>query len=102
MKSPWATEVPPPNKVRTFKVPGVIAWMMAAPVIPPRIWLKLRRQARNGVNAPTRAMPSETAGLKRPPETRKKIQALTVRLKPNESAMYSKFDVLAVAAAVPS
>jgi hypothetical protein len=30
---------------------------------------------------------SETAGLKRPPETPKKIQALTAREKPRERAM---------------
>lgn len=46
-------------------------------------------------------MPQDTAGLKRPPETRKKIQALTAKLKPKARAMYSKLEVLTDAAVVP-
>ena len=58
-------------------------------MIPPRIWLKVRRAPRSGVRAPTRTIPSDTAGLNRPPLTRKKIHALTASEKPNERAMYS-------------
>lgn len=56
-------------------------------MIPPRIWLNVRSAPRSGCNAPTRTMPSETAGLNNPPLTRKKIQALTASEKPNERAM---------------
>ena len=30
---PWTMDVPPPRVVKQFKVPGVIAWMMAAPYL---------------------------------------------------------------------
>ena len=99
IKRPRAILVPPLNWVRTFKVPGEMASTIAAPgtmsafdshqddhyspVIPPKIWETVKRQARRGVSAPTKAIPKDTAGLKRPPETRKKIHALTARLKPN-------------------
>jgi hypothetical protein len=108
MNNPLTTLTPGAREVLTFNVPGVIASMIAAPVIPPKIWAKVRRIARRGVKAPTRAIPRETAGLKRPPETlqvrndqlqnrddsvlrdkayRKKIQALTAREKPKQRAM---------------
>lgn len=58
-------------------------------VIPPKICEKERRAPRRGVKAPTSTIPSETAGLKRPPEILKKIQALTARENPKDSAMYS-------------
>ena len=61
--------------------------MIAAPVIPPRICDTVRRIPRIGVRAPTRTIPRETAGLNRPPLTRKKIQALTARENPKERAM---------------
>lgn len=51
--------------------PGRSACTSAAPVMPPRICEMVRSPARRGVRAPTRSMPSETAGLKRPPDTRK-------------------------------
>lgn len=56
-------------------------------VIPPIICETASRAPRLGVNAPTRTIPRETAGLKRPPETRKKIQAFTAREKPKHSEM---------------
>lgn len=103
INNPCTIEVPPPRVVRQFKVPGVIAWMIAAPcssahsaqfgwrltVIPPRICETASKAPRLGVNAPTRTMPRETAGLKRPPETRKKIHAFTAREKPKHNEMYS-------------
>lgn len=61
--------------------------MMAAPVIAPMSWAMTRIPALSQVIAPTSASPSETAGLKRPPETRKKTQALTQSEKPNASDM---------------
>jgi len=36
---------------------------------------------------------SLTAGLKSPPETRKKIQALTAREKPKHKLMYNSWEV---------
>jgi hypothetical protein len=60
--------------------------------MPPRIWTTTRRQARSGVSTPTRAMPSDTAGLNRPPETRKKIHAETVSEKPKAREMYSLYE----------
>lgn len=38
-----------------------------------------------------------TAGLKRPPVTRKKAQTLTVKAKPNERAEYIRLDVFGYA-----
>jgi len=46
--------------------------------------------ARVYVKQPIRVRPRVTAGLNIPPLMRKKTQALTVRLKPNASAMYSR------------
>lgn len=58
-------------------------------MIPPRICDTDSRAPRSGVNAPTRTIPSETAGLNNPPETRKKIQALTASENPKDREMYS-------------
>jgi hypothetical protein len=75
---------------------------MGLTVMPPRICEKASKAARLGVNAPTRAIARETAGLKRPPETRKKIQALTARENPKQREIYSKFEVSTVATVDPS
>lgn len=50
---------------------------------PPASCAKNRKMARGMGSAPTRTIPSVTAGLNRPPEMRKKIQTLTMREKPN-------------------
>lgn len=50
-KSPWATDVPPLRVVRTLSEPGRTASMMAAPVMPPRIWATVKMMARTGVMA---------------------------------------------------
>lgn len=71
--------------------------MKSSPVIPPNIWATDSKTARKGVRAPTRAIPKDTAGLKRPPETRKNTQTLTPREKPKHNAMYIKLDVLGAA-----
>lgn len=52
--------------------------------------------------APIKAMPSVTAGLKSPPDTRKNTHALTARLNPNASAMYESDAVLGACANPPS
>ena len=61
--------------------------MIAAPVIPPKICETVKSAPRSGVSAPTSTIPSDTAGLNSPPETRKKIQALTASEKPNPREM---------------
>jgi hypothetical protein len=104
----------------THSVPGVSACMIAAPcpelslddpcshtdagltVIAPRICTKDKSAPRRGVSAPTSTIPSDTAGLNRPPETRKKIHAVTISAKPKQRAMKRRLEVLTVAAAEPS
>lgn len=110
INNPRAIDVPGESDVLMFKVPGVIASIIAAParpsqhrdqlvlslstrfisdspVIPPKICEKVNNAALKGVIAPTSNIPRDTAGLKSPPETRKKIQALTAREKPKQRAM---------------
>lgn len=86
------------NRVVTYNGPGKIAWIIAAAVMAPRHWDTESKAARIGVMTPTRARPSETAGLKSPPLIRKNTQALTVRLKPKERAMNCREDVLGACA----
>jgi hypothetical protein len=52
--------------------------------MPPRIWLMKSSTPRNQGSAPMRHIPKVTAGLKRPPEMRKKTQAVTAREKPKD------------------
>lgn len=87
MKSPWTTLVPDANLVVAFRSPGRVSWTNPAPAIAPAHWAMVRRIARTGVMTPTKSRPRETAGLKRPPLTRKKIHAQIARLKPNARAM---------------
>jgi len=60
------------------------------------------RTARIHPTEPIRAMPSVTAGLNSPPDTRKNTHALTARLKPNASAMYESEAVLGACERPPS
>jgi hypothetical protein len=60
------------------------------------------RVARTHPMAPIKAMPSVTAGLNSPPDTRKKTHALTARLKPNASEMYESEAVLGACVRPPS
>jgi hypothetical protein len=60
------------------------------------------RLARIHPTEPISAMPSVTAGLKSPPDTRKNTQAFTARLKPNASAMYESEAVLGACEIPPS
>lgn len=55
---------------------------MADAATEPAIWAQKRQMARMMGIAPTMTMPRVTAGLKRPPEIRKKTQTLTIREKP--------------------
>jgi len=57
--------------------------------IAPKICATKTTPARNQVRQPMSIRPRVTAGLKRPPLMRKKIQALTARLNPNASEMYN-------------
>ena len=49
-----------------------------------------------------RAIPSVTAGLNRPPLTRKKTHALTAKLNPNMRLMYASVFALATCVKLPS
>jgi hypothetical protein len=60
---------------------------MAEAEIEPRIWAAKRQIALGIGRAPTRTMSSVTAGLKSPPEIRKKIQTLTMGEKPKMMEM---------------
>ena len=42
-----------------YSVPGVMAWMSPAPVMPPRTCENVRRTPRSGVIAPTRTIPRD-------------------------------------------
>lgn len=93
-------EVPILNAVRTLSGPGKSALTTAAAVMAPRICVMVRRTPRMYGNAPTRHIPSVTAGLKRPPEMRKKTQALTAREKPKDRLMYRSWAGLEACAMV--
>ena len=47
----------------------------------------MSKTARTGFKAPVRAMPSETAGLKKAPLTRAKVKVVTMRDKPAPQEM---------------
>ena len=68
--------------------PGNVDNTTPAAAIDPKIWARKMRLPRTHPMAPIRAMPSVTAGLNKPPDTRKNTHALTARLKPNPSAIY--------------
>ena len=88
MKRPRVMEVPILSAVRTSRGPGNSTLTTAAAVMAPRICDTVRSIPRIYVNAPTRHIPSVTAGLKSPPEMRKNTQALTAREKPKDRLMY--------------
>jgi len=85
---PCTTEVPPPRVVDTFIGPGNVARTTPAAAIDPKTCEMKMREARIHPMAPIRAIPRVTAGLNKPPDTRKNTQALTAKLKPNPSAIY--------------
>jgi len=60
------------------------------------------RRARIHPTEPIKAMPSVTAGLNRPPDTRKKTHAFTARLNPKANAMYESEAVLGACDIPPS
>ena len=88
MKRPWVIDVPILNAVRTSSGPGNSTLTTAAAEMAPRICERVRSAPRIYGNAPTMHIPSVTAGLKSPPEMRKKTQALTAREKPKHKLMY--------------
>lgn len=67
--------------------PGKSAETTPALARAPKIWATKTIAARVYVRQPMSVSPRVTAGLNMPPLMRKKIQALTARLKPNASAM---------------
>lgn len=86
--NPWVTEVPPPRVVDTFMGPGNVACTTPAAAIDARICEMKISPARAQPTAPIKAIPRVTAGLKRPPDTRKNTHALTAKLNPKPNAMY--------------
>lgn len=60
------------------------------------------RPARIQPTEPIKAMPSVTAGLKSPPDTRKNTHAFTARLNPNANAIYESEAVLGACVIPPS
>ena len=67
MKRPWVIEVPILNAVRTSSGPGNSTLTTAAAAMAPRTCDTARSTPRIYGNAPTRHIPSVTAGLKSPP-----------------------------------
>lgn len=103
----------PFSEVVTLSGPGNSAETTAADAILPRICEMKTKTARCQLTAPIKAMPSVTAGLKRPispcqplleelygvsvflpPLILKKTHALTAKLKPNAREMYKSTLVL--------
>lgn len=84
INKPWTTLVSPPSVVCTFRAPGNMHSTNALATMPPKIWLMNSRTPLNQGRAPMRHIPNVTAGLKRPPEMRKKTQAFTAREKPKD------------------
>ena len=91
MKRPWVTDVPILSAVRTSNGPGNSTATTAAAEMAPRTWDTVRSTPRTYGNAPTRHIPSVTAGLKSPPEIRKNTQAFTAKEKPKHRLMYSSW-----------
>jgi hypothetical protein len=94
MKRPCTVEVPPANPVLNVTGPGKRAETMAADAMPPRICDTKSQSPLHQGTAPTMHIPNVTAGLKSPPEIRKKTQALTASEKPKASEMYIRTFVL--------
>ena len=82
MKRPWVTVVPCDNDVCTFSVPGNNGLLIAAAAMAPSICDMKSKIPLTYGNAPTRHIPSVTAGLPRPPLILKKAHALTAKEKP--------------------
>jgi hypothetical protein len=88
MNKPCTIEVPPPRVVDTFIGPGNVACTTPAAATDPMICEMKINAARVHPTAPIKAIPKVTAGLNRPPDTRKNTHALTARLNPKPNAMY--------------
>lgn len=86
MNIPCTILVPPASVVLTFNGVGKRTKTIADAAMEPRICAQKRQTARTTGMAPTRTMPRVTAGLKRPPEMRKKTQTFTIRENPKETA----------------
>jgi hypothetical protein len=68
--------------------PGNVAYTTPDAAIEPKICDRNTRLARIQPIAPINAIPRVTAGLNKPPDTRKNTHALTAKLKPKPSAIY--------------
>jgi hypothetical protein len=87
IQKPRTTLAPPPRVAAAMRGPGVRAWATPAPARAPAIWVTKRRRPRTGERPPRRVRAKVTAGLKRPPDTRKKTKTETESEAPNAKAM---------------
>lgn len=90
MKKPCASDVLLPSRVRALMPPGMTACETPAAAMAATNCTMNNITERYQLNAPQRKRPSVTAGLKRPPETRKKTHALTAREKLVVAVMVSR------------
>ena len=88
MKTPRASEVSADKVVRTLSGVGNRTETINEAKIEPPNCAASKREKRIGDMALVNSIAKVTAGLKRPPEIRKKIQTLTIREKAKMSAMY--------------
>lgn len=89
MKMPRTREVPLDRVVRTLNSVGDKTFTTCEANMLPAICMATRMTARKAEIDRAMTIASVTAGLKGPPEMRKKTQTLTMSEKPNESTMYS-------------
>lgn len=94
MKRPWTTDVPAPRFVVTVRGPGNRHETTAAAEMAPHSWAKNKSSPLKYVTAPTRHIPSVTAGLNVPPLILKNTRALTASENPKHSAMNSTLFVV--------
>lgn len=87
MNTPLANPVPELSVVRTLNPVGNMTLTRKLLKILPASCATSSSVARIGLIARQRSMANVTAGLNRPPLMRKKIQTLTIRLKPKTTEM---------------
>lgn len=85
--------MPPLRLVPTFKGPGISPSINAAATIPPKSCATMNNTARRGEITVAINNANEIAGLNKAPDTRKKIQTLMIKDRPNAREMYMRFEV---------
>jgi hypothetical protein len=90
MNTPLANDVSADKVVLTFNGVGNITLTKKLEKIPPASCATRSRKNRIGLNVRVNIIAKVTAGLKRPPEIRKKIQTFTISEKAKTKAMYCR------------